>query len=325
MSYQCISDLRIRSAGVARTGVAVALAVVCLGTAARARDMIHLKGGQFLEGEVTKETDDAVWLKAGNSTIRLDRSRVMRIERDKPLPSWQARLRAKLKKDRQKREKAARAAAEKARAEKKAADPKKDDEKTARLVDDLASDDADTRKKAAALLEREGAKAEPALTKGLIHPSAFARESSARILGKIGGRSSVRAMIIALRSAVPEKEKIRPWQRSFVRALRSSLSATTGQDFRVSIHRTQQGKAVEKYVAWWDGEDPSGAKEGSPEPKKGACIEWDTLQVGEATIAENDPEREKKLWDARQIGSERHSYTPPTSFVDPLGEKSGKK
>ena len=64
-------------------------------------------------------------------------------------------------------------------------------------------------------------------------------------------------------------------------------------------------------------------KEGGPEPVKGACIEWDTPQVGEETIAEDDPEREKKLWDARRIGGERYSYSPPKSFVDPLGEASG--
>ncbi|MHC5056143.1 MAG: HEAT repeat domain-containing protein [Planctomycetota bacterium] len=314
---------RARTAGGARSGAAVALTVICLATAARARDIIHLRDGQFLEGTVTRETDEAIWLTVGKSTVRLSRSRVKRIERGKPLPSWEARLRAKLREDRERRAAAALAAAEKTRDEKKTAASKKDDERIARLVAELASADADARREAQALLEREGAKAVPALTKGLAHANAFARESSARLLGRLGARQSVRAMIIAIRSAVPEKDKIRPWQRSFVRALRVSLTATTGQDFGVSLYGTHQSKAVEKYVEWWDGEDPGGAKEGGPAPKKGACISWDTPQVGEEPIAEDDPEREKKLWDARRIGRERRTYSPPKSFTDPFGEASG--
>ncbi|MHC4252388.1 MAG: HEAT repeat domain-containing protein [Planctomycetota bacterium] len=318
-----VSGDRARTAGWARSCSAVALAVVCLATATRARDVIHLRDGQFLEGTVTRETDEAVWLTVRNSTVRINRSRVKRIERDKPLPSWEARFRAKLREDRERRAAAALAAAEKTRAEKKTAASKKDEERAARLVADLASDDPDARREAVALLEREGAKAIPALTKGLTHANTFARESSARLLGRLGARQSVREMIIALRSAVPEKDKIRPWQRSFVRALRVSLQHTTGQDFGVSLYGTHQGKAVEKYVEWWDGEAPGGGKAGGPGPSKGACIGWDTPQVGEEQIAEDDPEREKKLWDARRIGNERRTYSAPKSFTDPFGEATG--
>jgi len=324
MRHEVAGDPGAGSAGTVRSTAAVVLAAVSFCTVARARDIVHLRGGRFIEGEVTRETDDAIWIKSGNSTMRLNRSRVTRIERDQPLQSWEVIFRAKLKEERERRAVAARAKAEEARAAAKAADSKKIDERATRLVEDLASGDPEARKQAAALLEREGAGAVAALTRGLRHKSAFARESSARILGRLRARESVREMIIALRSAVPEKEKVRPWQRPFVRALRTSLVAVTGQDFGVSLHGTFQGKAVEKYVAWWDGEDPAGKKEGGPEPAKGACIEWDTPQVGEETIAEDAPEREKKLWEARRIGGERHSYSPPKSFVDPLGEVSGR-
>ncbi len=313
--------------GRARSATAIALAVLCLGAAARARDIVELRGGQSLEGEVIRETEDAVWLKSGSGTIRLDRSRVVRIERDKPLPSWRVRLRRKLAEDRRKRAELAQAAAEKARAERKAEESTEDDEKAERLVADLASDDPETRRKAAALIELEGDGVVPALTKGLFHGNAFARESSARLLGKLEARQSVRQMIIALRSSVPEKEKIRPWQRPFVRGLRASLAATTGQDLGVSLYRTHQGKAVEKYVAWWDGEAPAGEPEGKGEaevkgePRRGACLEWDTPQVGEEPIAEDDPEREKKLFEARRIGDERHAYSPPRAFLaSPFGD-----
>ena len=312
------------SAETVRSVAAVALAAVCLCTAAQARDIVHLKGGQFFDGEVIRETDDAVWIKVGKSTMRLDRSRVSRIERAEPLRSWEVLLREKLKEERERRAEAARARAEEARAAAKAADSKKSDEMAARLVEALASKDPEARKQAAALLEREGARAVPALTEGLRHGNAFARESSARILGKLRARQSVREMIIALRSAVPEKKKVRPWQRPFVRALRTSIKAVTGQDFGVSLHAASQGKAAERYVAWWDGQDPTGGEKGGPGPTRGACIEWDTPQVGEEPIDEEDPEREKKLWDARRIGDERYSYSPPKSFMDPLGGASGR-
>ncbi len=323
-----VIDGRARSAGAARLAGAVALVALCLAGAAHARDIVQLRDGRYLEGEVTKRTDEAIWLKIGRGTLRLDRSDVRRIERAKPLPTWEALLRKKLREDREKRAKAARATEDKGQAENRAAATQEDDKKAASLVEDLASGDADTRKEAAALLELAGGKAVPALTKGLFHRSAFARESSARILGKVGGRQSVRAMIIALRSAVPEKAKIRPWQRSLVRELRTNLVAVTKQDFGVSLYGTHQGKAAEKYVAWWDGDAPADApaegKESGPGPKKGACIEWDTPQVGEEPIAEDDPEREKKLYEARKIGGERQSFTAPKSFTDPFGESSGR-
>jgi hypothetical protein len=324
MRYEHAHCLGIRSAGIARAGVVVALAVVCLGTSARARDIVHLDDGRFLEGEVTRETNDALWLTSGNSTIRIQQSRIMRIERNKPLPPWQVRRRKKLKEELAKRAEANKAAAEKARLAKKAADTKKDAEKAARLIEDLGSDDADTRRQAAALLEREGPKAIPALTDGLRHANTFARESSARLLGRANARESVRAMIIALNSAVPEKRKIRPWQRSFVRALRTSISAMTGQDFKVSVFQTYQGKAAEEYVTWWDGEDPTVEKKGGGRPIRGACISWDTPQIGEESIDAKDPELEKKLWDARRIGDERNSYTPPESSGSPLGDAPGR-
>jgi len=322
MSDPSFGESETRLTGMAMSGAAAMLVLVCLCPAASARDIVYLKGGQFLEGEVTKETDDTIWIKVGKGTMRLSRSRVIRIERAKPLPSWEARLRAKLKEDSQRRAEAARGAAEKAQEQKKAEDSKKSDEKAMRLVNDLASKDSATRKEAATLLEREGPRAIPALTRGLSHSSSFARVSSARLLGRLRARESVRELIISLRSAVPETTKIRPWQRPFVRALRTSIATMTGQDFGVSFYGTHQGKAAEKYVAWWDGENPSGAKEGAPEPRKGACIEWDTPQVGEEPVAEDDSEREQKLYDTRRIGNERRNYSPPKSFTDPLGDAS---
>jgi hypothetical protein len=330
MRHTSVFGGEVHATDAARFAGGIVLAALCLAGAARARDIVQLRDGRYLEGEVTKQTDEAIWLKIGRGTLRLNRSEIRRIERAKPLPTWEALLRKKLREDREKRGKAARDSADKAQADKKAAVTEEEDRKAMGLVDDLASDDGETRKEAAALLELAGEKAVPALTKGLLHRSAFARESSARILGKVGGRGSVRAMIIALRSAVPEKAKIRPWQRSLVRALRANLVAVTKQDFGVSLYGTHQGKSAEKYVEWWDGEAPVGktegddAKKSGPAPKKGACIEWDTPQVGEEPIPEDDPEREKKLYEARKIGGERHSYSAPKSFTDPFGEGSGR-
>lgn len=324
MGPEAVGVVRRRAApGSAR----LAAAALCLGAfgaaAARARDIVYLRNGRFLEGEVTEETEDRVVLRVGKGVLRLRRSDVRSVERVRELPEWEARRRRELAEETRARGEAARAAAEKAEAEKKEAETREDEERIARLVEGLASEDAETRREAAVLLEGEGKKAVPALAGALFHGSAFAREAAARLLGTLGAREAVRAMIVALRSAVPETEKIRPWQRGFVRVLRSSLAATTGQDFGVSLYGTHQGPNAEKYVAWWDGELPPEKPEdpGKPSAVKGACLTWDTPQVGEEEIPEDDPEREKKLHKARRIGDERHSYSPPRAFREnPFGE-----
>ncbi|MHC4506068.1 MAG: HEAT repeat domain-containing protein, partial [Planctomycetota bacterium] len=208
---------------------------------------------------------------------------------------------------------------------------KKADARLKALVEELASDDPDTRRRAAALLEREGEDAVPVLSGALFHASTFARERAASILGKLNARAAVRTMLVALRSAVPEIKKVRPWQRAFVKAVNTSLAKITGRNFRVSLRTGAQGKVVDKYLEWWDGPPaakPDRVASGSSskatrrgEVPKGACVTWDTPQVGEKEIAEDDPEREKKLWESRRVGKERRTYTPPKSFTDPFGQR----
>lgn len=282
-------------------------------TSAEARDLVHLRSGRILEGKVEKETEDEVVLRAGKATMYLPRADVVLIERDQELPDWEADLRRELEAERRKREEKRAKEREKAEQEKEsvgASGPSSEaDPRLRRLVEDLASDEADTRRQARALLEREGKRAIPAITEALFHSKLFARESAALLLGKMNARESVRDMIIALAGAVPDAKKVRFWQRPFVRALSTSVSRITGKSFRLGLQAANQDKVVAKYIEWWDGDPPKG-----DETPKGACVTWDTPQTGEAEIAEDDPEREKKLWEARRVGSRRASYPVPASL-----------
>ncbi len=281
--------------------------------AAHARDLVQLRNGRVLEGRVIKETKDVVILRVANGTVRIEQADVFSIERGQALPSWKVDLRREQKKQRAKR--AAELAAKAAEIRKiwREAVSGKDEARLHQLVEDLASNDPDTRRQARALLEREGRAAVPTLTGALAHRSGFARESAASLLGKIGARASVKAMLIALRSAVPDKKKVLHWQRPFVRALRTSLVSITRKDFGLSVYAGGQGKAVEKYISWWDG----AAVKGKPdEVPNGACVTWDTPQVGEEEVDPDDAEREKKLWGARRVGGARYSYTPPKTPIE---------
>ena len=296
----------------------VALAWAAFGAAeALARDLVHLRTGRTIEGTIERETATVVILRVANGSVRIPREQVSRIERGQELPTWAIELRRKMAEEIRERE---RERAERKKGASSAVEGAASGKAEARLkalVEELASDDPDTRRRATALLEREGEAAVPVLSGALFHANAFARERAAGVLGKLNARAAVRAMIVALRSAVPEIKKVRPWQRAFVKAVNASLAKITGRNFHVSLRTGAQGKVVDKYLAWWDG--PPAAK--PDEVPKGACVTWDTPQVGEKEIAEDDPEREKKLWEARRVGKERRTYTPPKSFTDPFGQR----
>jgi len=294
-----------------RTSTGVVIALILAATGARARDVVYLRSGAALEGRIEKETSRHVTLRMHSGTTRISRDKVDYIERDEPLAAWEIEYRRK----RAEREKALAEDLKRRLEEKKKAAAERDEgggatpkeeARLRRLAEDLASDDADTRKEAKSLLEGEGKKAVPILTKTLLHRSIRARETAAILLGKANAKESVRVMLIALAGAVPDSKKVRFWQRGFVRALRNSIVKVTGQSFRLSLQAANQDKVVKKYVEWWEGPTVKGK-----DVPQGAYLKWDTPQVGEKKIAEDDPEREKKLWEARKIDGERASYPVP--------------
>ena len=313
-----ITEARAHRAGHRALLAGVALAWAAFGaTEALARDLVHLRTGRTIEGTIESETAQVVVLRVANGSVRIPREQVSRIERDQELPTWAVELRRKMEKELSERARKRAELRKSASSAEEGDASKKTEARLKALVEELASGDSDTRRRAAALLEREGEPAVRVLSGALFHSSTFARERAAGILGKLNARAAVRTMLVALRSAVPEIKKVRPWQRAFVKALNTSLAKITGRSFRVSLRTAAQGKVVDKYLVWWDG-PPAAKPDKTP---KGACVTWDTLQVGEEEIAEDDPEREKKLWEARRVGKERRTYTPPKSFSDPFGQR----
>ena len=175
----------------------------------------------------------------------------------------------------------------------------------------LSSPDSESRASARESLKELGKAAVPALTEALAHPSGFTRTAAAELLGQSNARESVKALLTALRGAIPDGKKVRPWQRPFVRALEKSLRSITGQSISIRDRSTAQDKNVAKYIEWWDG---ATAPKADDKKASGACVDWDTPQMGEKPVEKDDPERVIKLWKARSIGTTAYSYAPPSSF-----------
>jgi len=299
-----------RRPGRAFAGALCALALLAARTA-RAMDAVHLSTNVILKGRIVSEAGDHVILELERGSVKIPRADIVRIEK---LPAATVeeleRLRALAA------ESAEASPAETPAAEERVASPRglspKAEERIKRLVAELASEDPAARAEARAKLEREGKAAVAALTGALFSESYFARLAAAELLGKAGARESVRDMLVALRSAVPDSTRVRPWQRQFVKALSASLERITGRPVDIRERMADQDKVVSRLLEWWDG--PGDSKE-TP-PREAACVGWDTPQVGEPEVAADDPERARKLWEARRVGARVHPYRPPRAFVE---------
>jgi len=300
----------------ARIAAGCALALVAATGSAVAADIVHLSNGDILEGKILEETDRHVLLAVSRGSVWIPRSDVAMIRRDEAAtPLSMARLRELA--DRLKR---ASAQEEEESAPGESGEPKKVDEKKLKEIRaalaEVASKDVKVREAARNRVRAFGPEAVPVLTPALSHGSTYVRTLAAELLGYYNARESVQSLLMALRGAVPDQRKVRPWQRGFVRSLNASLRRITGQSFDIRERSVNQNKVVDEYVAWWDGTTAPGGEDAKG---IGACVTWDTPQVGEAAIAEDDEEKEKKLWEARRVGASRYTYSAPRSFTDGVG------
>ena len=308
-------------------------AVASFGEEARVLDLVRLRNGRTLEGDVTEETKKYIILRFEGGTLRIERADIFTIEKDRPVADWELEMRRRARLEADALARAALvelegAEGEEAEFEEEEAAPAEDADsrrtkaeeikRLKRLVEDMASADADTRGVARQLIEREGMKAVPVLAQALSHQSAFVRTAAASILGGLRARAAVRDILVALRSSVPDKGKVRPWQRGFVKALRDGLRRVTGQSFGLRPRGTNQGKVVVEWIEWWDGAPSADDPEAPP---RGAYADWDTRQVGEKKLDEKDPEYAWKLAGARQVGDKRNSYRQPADFGVAPGEE----
>lgn len=288
-----------------------AAALACLGGRARALDLVRLRNGGSLEGTVAKETRKYIMLEVEGGAIRIERADIFRIERGLALADWEKEMRERARREAAEFARKALARLQASATQEAAEEERELADRLKALVEEMASEDPETRSRARLAIESEGEKAVPALTEALSHGSTFVRTTAAVLLGGLGARASVRDMIVALRSAVPELAKVKPWQRAFVRALRDGLRGITGRNFGLRHRGARQRGAVDGWVKWWDGE----ASEDEPGAvPKGACADWDTPQLGEPELDEDDPEYARKLWEARRVGERSHSYSAPAEF-----------
>jgi hypothetical protein len=319
-----------------RAVLAAALALVAeasLGEEAGVLDLVRLRNGRTLEGDVIEEEKEYIILRFEGGTLRIERADIFTIEKDRPVADWELEMRRRARLEADELAKATLAQlegdeGEEAGFEEEETAPVEDVDsgrtkaeetnRLKRLIEDMASDDVDTRDVARQLVEREGMKAVPLLAQALSHQSTFVRTSAARILGGLRARAAVRDMLVALRSSVPDRGRARPWQRGFVKALRDGLRRITGQSFGLRPRGANQGKAVAQWIEWWDGSPSTDDPEAPP---RGAYADWDTRQVGEEKLDEKDPDYARKLAKARRVGTRQYSYRRPADFGVAPGEE----
>jgi hypothetical protein len=290
-------------------------ALLVLSSASSAADIVHLSNGDILEGKITEETDRHLRLEVNRGSVWIPRAEVAMIRRDQaPTPLSLARLKELAEQLKRASEPKADGAAEEAKpaTEGTTTDPRK----LKAMRDALAgvrSKDPKEREEARNRVRAFGRDAIPVLAPALSDPSTYVRTLAADLLGNYNAREAVQSLLMALSGAVPDARKVRPWQRGFVRTLNVSLKRITGQSFDVDDRAVKQDSVVRKYLEWWDGTKAPGGEDAKG---VGACVAWDTPQVGEAPLPEDDPERERKIWETRRIGPARYVYSPPRSFTD---------
>jgi hypothetical protein len=300
---------------VCATLCAIAVAVLSSTRVAQAAsvDIIQLKSGSTLEGTIVEETDKHIQLDVSRGSVWIPIEDVAMIRRaQKPTPLSLERLRRLAEEIQRSTQSEPDEPGQSPEADAKGAEVKSDP-RVPRLIAALSSDDQAERDSAKSELAAIGGPAIPGLTDALGLQSIYARTAAAELLGQLSARQSVKEMLVALRSAIPDKNKVRPWQREFVKQLSAALSRVTAQRFDIKERGFNQAVVVEKFVEWWDGKGTPD-KDGVPPP--GACVTWDTPQVGEPEIAEDAPDRAAQLWEARRVGTRSVSYRAPKSFVD---------
>jgi len=149
-------------------------------------------------------------------------------------------------------------------------------------------------------LASEGASVLPALIRGLYDENPLTRTECATLLGELKSQNAVKYLIESFYAAMPQDGQAATYQRTFVRALRISLTETTGQSFQdVEARSPLIQKDLRRIVAWY-------------------ILNLDRLppQVGEQPIEATDPDYLIKIAIARGLILEKKNWKRPPSSVE---------
>jgi len=290
-----------------------AVAVILAGLAAAAfADTVHLTNGRKItDCQVIDDSGDSIVVKVAQSTLYIPKSQVAFVEKsDKPteFKGWDAG--------------SATSGAAPAAGGAPAATPggasaggasgaKKEDpdavpedlrKRAEELLKDLDSSDSAAREASMRDLTALGMKITPLLITKLGDQSVYVRRGAAAVMGELGPRTAVKALVEALYAATPETERVEQWNRAYMRNVNVSLEKITGQNMNYNPRSQTQQDSVKKWVEWWD-------------------ASWSQYprQIGEPALDEKAADYAEKLKEAKKLKIERCAFAPPKDF--PGGEE----
>jgi hypothetical protein len=261
-------------------------------------DTVFLKNGTELDGEVLEDNGTTVVLKQQNGPARsLRRADVETIVYTRKLPSLPGvgTGAAKAGEDAQ------------PKPEEKAAE-KKDEAWTApsglsafpknakrmdkvkeaafmAALDQLANPSEEQRQPAKTQIAAMGAPVLPYLAAGACHINVDARTECMNLIGQLNGQSVVKQVVEVFYAAMPESGPAATYQVPFIRAIKMTLPAISGESFNFGEpNKMSVQTALKQYITWYNDN-------------------YDRLppQVSDPQIEPTDPEYTRKLKEARQL------------------------
>jgi hypothetical protein len=164
----------------------------------------------------------------------------------------------------------------------------------------MESTNPDVRAAARSAVASMGPDALPYVVAGIQHQNVEARSTCMSLVGQLNGRTAVKQVIEVFYSAMPENDAAPSYQVPFIRSIKETLPAITGQSFiYVQPDKALVTDGLKKYVAWYN-------------------ENYDRLppQLGEPKIEATDPDYAKKLKEARKLKLEKKSWPRPASPAD---------
>ncbi len=174
------------------------------------------------------------------------------------------------------------------------------EERFMKALEAMTSTEPGTRAAAKDAVAALGADALPYVVAGIQHANVEARSTCMRLVASFNGRTAVKQVLEVFYSAMPETDAAPTWQVPFIRAIKETLPAISGQTFiNVEPDKLLVQDGLKKYLAWYE-------------------ENYDRLpaQLGEPKIEPTDPEYAKKLKEARKLKLEKKSWPRPPMPAD---------
>ncbi|HLX63401.1 MAG TPA: hypothetical protein VKX17_19175, partial [Planctomycetota bacterium] len=168
-----------------------------------------------------------------------------------------------------------------------------------------AADD-NVRASAMADIQALGPEVMPYLWAGVQNEDTATRISSMRLIGAMSGRNCVKRVIETFYMTMPEASAAATWNVPFIEAIKTTLTAITGQAFiTTEARRVGVQDGLKKYVEWYK-----------------ANYEKLPKQIGEPDLDVTDPAYATKLKELRELKLTKREWPAPTGTL-PVDQVAG--